>query len=548
MASASASASDAAPPPALAFGLPYDGLVAFATRALRMLNYGAIAPVFFLYCLQLGLSEVETGTLLTCILVGDLAITLWLTTRADAMGRRATLVVGALLKVLAGAAFALSSNYVVLVAAGIVGVISTSGGECGPFQAVEGAVLADAVRRQHEHEQRLARAAAGDGGDEDGDAAAAAAAAKDTAGRVAVMQGYYQAAGYLSQAAGALASGLAVSRAQAALGMAPLDSYRLVFFAYGAVGGLMALLYATLSARCEVKGAKPKPCLPCCPAGGSKAAGGKGAAAAEEEDEEPSACLTAFGLRRPESAHIVLRLCVLFVMDSFAGAFVMQTWIAYWFDKRWAFGSDLVGYLLMASNVVAGVSGVAAAYFVKKYGPMLTMVASHFPSNLLLLAVPFMPTGWAAAAMLVARFCISQMDVPARNSYVTMVVAPGEMSAANGITNLVRSLGMAAAPSIVGYLSSAPADPSPLGGFTRFGSPWLIAGVIKCVYDLSLYGLYLRDATMRDGIENAAKRNLQEASAGRARDKAAAAEAGRLEGRDFGSTKAPLLEAVGGGK
>ncbi len=534
----------AAPLRALAFGLPYDGLVAFATRALRMLNYGAIAPVFFLYCLALGFSEVSTGALLTSILVGDLAVTMWLTTRADSFGRRRTLVVGSALKVLAGAAFALSSDFAVLVAAGVVGVVSTSGGECGPFMAIEQAVLTDSVQALHAQEAaaaREAREAAGEapapaGEEVEGEEVACAevaAAAKETSGRIAVVLGYYNAVGYLAQAAGAVGSGLAVTRAQAVLSVSALASYRLVFFFYGAVGCLMALLYLTISAE-----AKKRP---------AKAAG----TGADADADAPKACCpswlapllpnASFGLRRPESAYIVARLCVLFAMDSFAGAFVMQTWIALWFSRRWGFSSELVGYLLMVSNIVAGASGIAAAYFVKSFGPMLTMVASHFPSNLLLLAVPFMPSGWAAAAMLVARFCISQMDVPARQAYVTMVVASDERSAASGITNVIRSLGMAAAPSLVGYLSSQGVDASPLGGFTLFGSPWLIAGAIKCVYDVTLYCLYLFDNTMNRGVETAALKAGEEDRADR-RSRAAAAEAAEAGAAGKGGgLAAPLL-------
>jgi MFS family permease len=121
--------------------------------------------------------------------LGDLFITLYLSTRADAFGRRRTLVLGSLLKVLAGAAFASTASFPVLMAAGIVGVISTSGGEIGPFVAVEQACLTDSVL--------LAR---GGGGSGSGSGAA----------DVAVLFGWYNALGYLAQAAGALASGLVV--------------------------------------------------------------------------------------------------------------------------------------------------------------------------------------------------------------------------------------------------------------------------------------------------------------------------------------------------
>lgn len=144
-------------PPLLCWGLPYDGIAAFIARFLRMFNYGAISPVFYLYLTRIGFSTLQVGSLLTAILCGDLLITLWLSTRADRFGRRATLVIASLLKILAsvardcvmrvpcliydmlqaGVAFAFSESFYVLVAAGVIGVISTSGGEIGPFIAIE---------------------------------------------------------------------------------------------------------------------------------------------------------------------------------------------------------------------------------------------------------------------------------------------------------------------------------------------------------------------------------------------------------------------------
>lgn len=91
-------------PPILCCGLSYDGVAAFVTRFLRMFNYGALAPVFYLYLTRIGFSSIESGTMLTAILCGDLVITLWLSTRADNFGRRATLVVASLLKILVRAA------------------------------------------------------------------------------------------------------------------------------------------------------------------------------------------------------------------------------------------------------------------------------------------------------------------------------------------------------------------------------------------------------------------------------------------------------------
>ena len=456
-------------PRILCYGLPWDGLVSFLTKMLRMFAFGAIAPVLFLYMIEVGFTPFETGVLLTAILLGDLVITLFMSTRADTFGRRATLIIGCFLKGLAGIAFASTSSFPLLVVAGIVGVISSSGGEIGPFVAVEQACLTESVLD-----------ARGGGG----------------SGEVAVLFGYYTAFGYLAQAGGALSSGLAVHLLTTSLGWSRLDAYRSVFFGYGVVGGLMALCYMSMSSAVEAKPkpSKPRPVdepKPCCPPALA-----------------PYAPAINLGLRRAASRHIVARLSLMFAMDAFAGAFVMQTWIAFWFASRWGFSNDYIGYLLMGANIVAGVSGVAAAYFVKKYGAMLTMIASHLPSNILLLAVPLMPTGATAAAMLVARFSISQMDVPARQAYVVMVVASDERSAAGGITNIVRSLGASLSPLLLGYLSSAPVDS------WVFSSPWVIAGFTKIAYDIILYSLYLCDNTMTQGEANATAADARERKEG----------------------------------
>jgi MFS family permease len=449
---------------------PRDVVIAFLTRAIRMVNYGMISPVFFLFLNARGFSPTKIGALLTAILLGDLVITLYLSTRADAFGRKKTLVIASLLKVLAGVVFATASDFYVLAAAGVVGVISTSGGEIGPFMAVEQAVLTDAL--------------------------AAARAVKlskaEESAAVAVTIGWYTALGYCAQALGALGSGVAVRFLPALLGVSQLQAYALVFYGYGALGALLAILYLGLSPACEA------------------------AARAPAADAPPAVCPAALapwlpsvtlGLRRSASIAVVARLSALFALDAFAGAFVMQTWIAFWFAQRWGFSSDFIGYLLMGANVVAGASGIAAAYFVKKLGAMLTMIASHAPSNVLLLAVPLMPSGAAAAVMLVARFSISQMDVPARQAYVVSVVASDERSAAGGITNLVRSLGMSLAPLLLGYLSDRPAAD------WLFSFPWLLAGAIKLVYDFSLYGLYLCDKTLNEGEARAEKADKAEAAA-----------------------------------
>jgi predicted MFS family arabinose efflux permease len=301
--------------------------------------------------------------------------------------------------------------------------------------AIEQAALTDAVIAARRREEQAA---------DSGSVSDSASRPGAGAGHVAVLYGWYNTVGYIAQAVGALTSGVAVEYMQRPpLSLSPVQAYRTVFFAYAVIGGLMALAYTALSPAAEaVRMPMPTP--------------SEAPSSSTSKRTRGCSCLLprlSLGLRRPATKYIVARLSALFATDAFAGAFVMQAFVAFWFNQRWGFSSDLIGYLLMASNVVAGLSGVAAAYLIKRWGAMLTMVATHLPSNVLLLSVPAMPTPLSAAALLVARFSLSQMDVPARQAYVVMVVASDERSAAGGITNIVRSLGMAGAPLLLGRLS-----------------------------------------------------------------------------------------------
>jgi len=117
---------DQSAPRIILFGLPYDGLISFATRILRMFSYGTIAPVIMLYLIESGCSETEAGALLASILIGDIPITLYLSTKADTFGRRKTLVIGSLLKLFCGITYASTSSFPLLVIAGTLGGSSRS--------------------------------------------------------------------------------------------------------------------------------------------------------------------------------------------------------------------------------------------------------------------------------------------------------------------------------------------------------------------------------------------------------------------------------------
>jgi predicted MFS family arabinose efflux permease len=182
------------------------------------------------------------------------------------------------------------------------------------------------------------------------------------------------------------------------------------------------------------------------------------------------------GLHR--SHNVVLRLSVLFALDSFGGGFVVQSFAAYWFYLRFGVDPKTLGTLFFAANIFAGLSALVASRLANRIGLVNTMVVTHLPSNVLLMLIPVMPTLSLATLVLLLRFSISQMDVPTRQSYTMAVVAPEERAAAAGVTGVARTTGAALSPLFAGLLFSHPA---------LINVPFYIAGVLKITYDLLLY-------------------------------------------------------------
>lgn len=388
-----------------------DARLIFAARLIRLFAYGFLSVALFLYLRARGFEEATIGLLLTLTLLGDAGVSLWLTTHADRAGRKRTLVAGAVLMAFAGVMFALTGDFFLLAFAAVIGVISPSGNEIGPFLSVEQAALSQLLPDSQ---------------------------------RTRIFA-WYNLVGSFATACGALAGG---ALAQLLLNnrFSALDAYRAVVFGYAFFGLVLGALFLLLSPAIEVPPAIAKP---------------------------PSAFL---GLHR--SRRVVLQLSALFALDAFAGGFVVQSIIAYWFHQQFGLDAGALGGVLFGANVLAGISALSAARLAKKFGLVNTMVFTHLPSNILLMLVPIMPNVWLAVAVLLVRFSISQMDVPTRQSYTMAVVAPDERSAASGVTTIARSVGAAFAPALSGALLAIPA---------LISAPFLIAGGLKIVYDLVLY-------------------------------------------------------------
>jgi MFS family permease len=393
--------------------------ILFATRMLRLFAYGFLSVVLALYLQAAGLSESRIGLLLTLTLLGDTLISLWITTRADRMGRKRMLVAGAVLMIFAAILFAATRSFWLLLLAATVGVISPSGNEVGPFLAIEQAALSEEIAAER---------------------------------RTRVFA-WYNLVGSFATAVGALAGG-GLAQLLQMRGCSALDSYRVVVVGYGAAGLAMVVLFLGLSRAVEPPTAK-------------------------RVTAAPAWFHADLGLHA--SRRNVFKLAGLFTVDAFAGGFVVQAFVAYWFHSRFGVAPATLGSIFFAANVLAGISALSATWLAARIGLLRTMVGTHIPSNLLLMLVPLMPTLPLAIGVLLLRFSISQMDVPTRQAYTMALVTPAERSAAAGVTGMARTVGAALSPLIAGPLFASAA---------LAGLPFLISGGLKIVYDLAIWKVF----------------------------------------------------------
>ncbi len=376
--------------------LTRDSRLLFATRTARLFGYGFLSVVLVLYLTELGLTEGEVGLLLTLTLIGDTAISLWITTHADRIGRKRMLIAGAGLMILAGLLFVATSNYFLLVLAATIGVISPSGNEVGPFLSIEQAALSHLLPDNR---------------------------------RTGVFA-WYNLVGSFATALGALSGG-GLSQLLRTSGMPALEAYRFVVVGYAIIGLLLAIMFLGLSPAVEIL-SRVKPEM--------------------LSQAKPN---TFLGLGR--SRAIVFRLAALFSLDAFAGGFVISSLVAYWFHVRFGAEPGVLGAIFFGANILAGISALSAAWVARRIGLIRTMVFTHLPSNVLLMLVPLMPNLPLAIAVFLLRFSISQMDVPTRQSYTMAMVEPEERSAASGVTGVARTIGASLAPIFTGILFSNPA-------------------------------------------------------------------------------------------
>ncbi len=253
----------------------------------------------------------------------------------------------------------------------------------------------------------------------------------------------YNIVGYLAIAFGGLFYGV-VDVLETNLGFSVIDAHKVMFVLYAAFALTVAILYLFLSEKAEMATVR------------GKQAGVK---------------------MSPETRRKVVRLSGLFAVDAFAGGFVLQTYILYWFSTTYGVSAGTIGQLAFVAGLLTTLSMYAAVWISKRIGLLRTMVFTHIPSSVFLILIPFASSLALSAAFFFARQAISQMDVPTRQSYTMAIVAPEERTAAAGTTSIARNVSQATGAPASGIVEQS----------VSLSAPFLIGGVLKIAFDVAVY-------------------------------------------------------------
>ncbi len=412
---------------------------------LRALATGMAGVLLGVYLAELGLMAGQVGAVAGAGLAGAAMGALVVTLRGRHAGRGA-LVALALLAAGGGALLALVSHPLALAAVAFLGMVNGMGRDRGAAAVLEQALLPATTTPE-----RRTRAFA-----------------------------WYAALQDAGHSLGSLAAGLPVLLG-AALPITGVAGYRVSFGLYALLLLASALLYLALprpaaalppqpsSTRPDQAPAVPLPAaLPAQPL-------------SAHNPQAPTAPLSP-GRLSPASRRVLTRISLLFALDGFGGGLLLTTLVSYFFFERFGVGVAALSGLFFAARIANLLSNFGAAWLARRIGLVNTMVFTHIPASLLLVAVALVPSFPLAAALFLLRESLVEMDVPTRQSYVMAVVRPEERTTASGVTNLVRLAMWALGPSLGGWAMQAVGLAAPL-----------VAGAgIKIVYDLLLFVSFRR--------------------------------------------------------
>ncbi|GAA5862273.1 hypothetical protein JCM1840_001703 [Sporobolomyces johnsonii] len=428
-----------------------------ASRFIRMLGFGSIAPILVLYLETLGFSDSRIGLFLSLTLFGDVVLSLLISWCADAVGRRRMLALGSTMMGVSGAVFFFSKNYVVLLLGAIFGVISPSGNEVGPFSAVEVGILSQLVRAED---------------------------------RVFILV-WYQVLGFVGLALGSIWTGSLVTALENR--HSTHNAYRFVFLVYAVIAAIKIVLSLCLSKYTELNHppfpkpgfvasdspapsdnddydddlAERRPLIDRTESLTPRANGGVPKFDSPKDSTDQPATLPVLRL---------LFVCFLFSIDSFASSLIPASYVSYYFKEIYHASLSLITRVLASSALGAVFTSLLAGALAKRIGLVLAMTVTHIPAQVLTGAMAFAPNLASVITLYIARTCISSMDSSVRSALLSAMVPKTARTRFLGIVDVSRTLAAAPGPFVTGRLIST--------GALRW--TFVISGAIKIAYDLAL--------------------------------------------------------------
>ncbi|KAI1403877.1 MFS general substrate transporter [Hypoxylon fuscum] len=425
-----------------------------AQRFVRMFAYGLSTLILVAYLDGLGIPKTEIGLFMTLTLVGDVCISFFLTLFADALGRRAILALGALLMTASGVVFALFGTYWVLLVAAIVGVISPSGNEIGPFRAIEESIIAQLTDPNNRSD----------------------------------LYAWYSLLGLGGAACGTMVCGWVIQYFTESLQWDFIRAYRAIYFGYAIIGLLKFVLIVTLShsvesekkqkQRVQDRDDETRPLL--------------GEIIATSPPPKPKRRLCAlFPDISKESVPVVITLCLLFALDSFGSGLAPLSWITYYFKYQFDIEEGKLGSIFFVTQMIAAVSMLVASSLAKRFGNVNTMIFTHLPSQIFrcLIAVP--NDLRLALVFLVLNASTQSMDSGPRSAFLATIVLPAERTAVMGTANVVKTTAQSLGPILTGVLVDR----------NLFWVAFVGSGSLKILYDLGLLAFFKEKEKERERAE-----------------------------------------------
>ena len=441
---------------------PVDVRVLYMQRLVRFAAYGLTTLVLALFLRNLGITEERIGLFMTLTLVGDVAISLVLTIIADGVGRRRMLAFGAVSMACSGVVFALTSNYWVLLAAAVFGVISPSVNEIGPFRAIEESTLAHLVTKED---------------------------------RTSILA-WYTMCGFIGTSLGIVTCGWVVRALQLKLGWTPLESYRVVFYTYAVLGLIKFILCLVLSDRCEPEkkaeqvsssadsDSERRPLLTQDPINATKDPVSRSSKTSKLRSILPELS--------SESASLVWKLCLLFALDSLGSGLSPASWLTYFFNQKFHLSEGKLGSVFFIASICSAISNLFAASLAKRLGLIKTMVFTHVPASIALSLIPIPENAGIAIALLAFRASTNSMDQAPRQAFLAAAVLPGERTAVMGVVNVVKTMSQSIGPVLTGLLASR----------SLFWVAFVVAGALKLLYDFLILAMFLGYKTVEERAEH----------------------------------------------